>query len=47
MGAMLHEVGHAHTLTHTATGVMSRGYNNWNRTFMVKEPGRAPIPPHD
>ncbi|GAB5586797.1 hypothetical protein Unana1_01697 [Umbelopsis nana] len=47
MGAMLHEVGHAHTLTHTASGVMSRGYNNWNRTFMVKEPGRAPIPPHD
>jgi hypothetical protein len=47
MGAMLHEVGHAHTLTHTASGIMSRGYNNWNRTFMVKEPGRAPIPPHD
>ncbi|CAM0135928.1 unnamed protein product [Umbelopsis sp. WA50703] len=47
MGAMLHEVGHAHTLTHTATGIMSRGYNNWNRTFMVKEPGRSPIPPHD
>ncbi|KAI8580078.1 hypothetical protein K450DRAFT_239280 [Umbelopsis ramanniana AG] len=46
MGAMLHEVGHAHTLTHTASGIMSRGYNNWNRTFMVKEPGLAPIPPH-
>ncbi|KAI8145103.1 Jacalin-like lectin domain-containing protein [Fennellomyces sp. T-0311] len=26
---------------------MSRGYNNWNRTFMAKEPGRFPIPPED
>lgn len=24
---------------------MSRGYNNWNRTFVAKEPGLAPIPP--
>ncbi|KAI9493023.1 putative peptidase family-domain-containing protein [Zychaea mexicana] len=47
MGAMLHEVGHAYTLSHTASGIMSRGYNNWNRTFAAKEPGRAPIPPED
>ncbi|KAI7907358.1 putative peptidase family-domain-containing protein [Cokeromyces recurvatus] len=45
MGAMLHEVGHSYTLTHTPTGIMSRGYNNWNRTFVAKEPGLAPIPP--
>ncbi|KAI9485777.1 MAG: Jacalin-like lectin domain-containing protein [Benjaminiella poitrasii] len=24
---------------------MSRGYNNWNRTFVAKEPGFGPIPP--
>ncbi|KAI8365524.1 Jacalin-like lectin domain-containing protein [Blakeslea trispora] len=24
---------------------MSRGYNNWNRTFVAKEPGLSPIPP--
>ncbi|OBZ87391.1 hypothetical protein A0J61_04568 [Choanephora cucurbitarum] len=45
MGAMLHEVGHCFTLSHTPTGVMSRGYNNWNRTFVAKEPGLSPIPP--
>ncbi|KAI8647415.1 putative peptidase family-domain-containing protein [Parasitella parasitica] len=45
MGAMMHEVGHSYTLSHTPTGVMSRGYNNWNRTFVAKEPGFAPIPP--
>ncbi|KAI9321907.1 putative peptidase family-domain-containing protein [Dichotomocladium elegans] len=47
MGAMLHEVGHAFTLSHSASGIMSRGYNNWNRTFLAKEPGRQPIPPED
>lgn len=26
---------------------MSRGFNNWNRTFMAKEPGHRPIPPED
>jgi hypothetical protein len=26
---------------------MSRGYNNWNRTFVAKEPGFAPIPPKE
>ncbi|CEP16567.1 hypothetical protein [Parasitella parasitica] len=45
MGAMMHEVGHSYTLGHTPTGIMSRGYNNWNRTFVAKEPGFAPISP--
>lgn len=26
---------------------MSRGYNNLNRTFVAKEPGRQPIPPQE
>ncbi|KAF1803772.1 putative peptidase family-domain-containing protein, partial [Mucor lusitanicus] len=47
MGAMMHEVGHSYTLSHTPTGVMSRGYNNWNRTFVAKEPGYGPIPPEE
>lgn len=47
MGAMMHEVGHAYTLSHTPSGIMSRGYNNLNRTFVAKEPGRQPIPPQD
>ncbi|CAO3699658.1 unnamed protein product [Rhizopus microsporus] len=47
MGAMLHEVGHSYTLDHTPSGIMSRGFNNWNRTFMAKEPGHSPIPPED
>ncbi|KAG1494062.1 hypothetical protein G6F47_000324 [Rhizopus delemar] len=47
MGAMLHEVGHLYTLEHTPSGIMSRGFNNWNRTFMAKEPGYGPIPPED
>ncbi|KAG2231273.1 hypothetical protein INT48_008480 [Thamnidium elegans] len=46
LGAMLHEVGHAYTLSHTPTGVMSRGYNNLNRTYVAKEPALVgPIPP--
>ncbi|CAO3600995.1 unnamed protein product [Absidia cylindrospora] len=43
MGAMLHEVGHMFTLSHTPTGLMARGFNQWNRTFMIQEPGRAGI----
>ncbi|RCI04096.1 hypothetical protein CU098_012191 [Rhizopus stolonifer] len=45
MGAMLHEVGHCFTLSHTPSGIMSRGFNHWNRTFLAKEPGFSPIPP--
>ncbi len=42
----MHEVGHAYTLSHTPTGIMSRGYNNLNRTFVAKEPGyHGHIPP--
>lgn len=41
----MHEVGHSYTLSHTPTGIMSRGYNNLNRTFVAKEPGFGPIPP--
>ncbi|KAJ1983076.1 hypothetical protein H4R34_001498 [Dimargaris verticillata] len=47
MGAFLHEAGHMLTLSHTPTGLMSRGFNNFNRTFMVKEPGLQPIAPAD
>ncbi|KAI8992548.1 putative peptidase family-domain-containing protein [Pilobolus umbonatus] len=47
MGAMLHEVGHAFSLTHTPEGIMSRGFNDWNKTFMAKEPGYGPIKPED
>ncbi|KAI8078891.1 putative peptidase family-domain-containing protein [Halteromyces radiatus] len=43
MGAMLHEVGHAFTLSHTPSGLMARGFNHWNRTFMIHEPGRPGI----
>lgn len=38
-GAHLHEVGHLFTLTHTNTGIMSRGFNNFNRSFLSCEPG--------
>ncbi|KAJ1655982.1 hypothetical protein IWQ61_004369 [Dispira simplex] len=47
MGAFLHEVGHLLTLAHTPSGIMRRGFRNYNRTFMVKEPGFAPITPGD
>ncbi|KAJ1925262.1 hypothetical protein IWQ60_004667 [Tieghemiomyces parasiticus] len=47
MGAFLHEVGHLLTLGHTQDGIMSRGFNNYNRTFMVKEPRFQPITPED
>ncbi|KAJ1554318.1 hypothetical protein HK096_004142 [Nowakowskiella sp. JEL0078] len=36
-GAFLHEVGHSLTLTHTPSGIMSRGFNHFNRSFMVIE----------
>ncbi|RIB08100.1 hypothetical protein C2G38_374293 [Gigaspora rosea] len=48
IGAMLHEVGHALTYPHSASGIMMRGYNNLNRTFTVKEPNSIhPITPSD
>ncbi|RKP13946.1 putative peptidase family-domain-containing protein [Piptocephalis cylindrospora] len=46
MGAFLHEAGHMLTLMHTSAGIMSRGFNNYNRTFLPMEPrGKGVIPP--
>lgn len=39
-GAMLHELGHALSLWHSGSGIMSRGYNELNRAFMTLEPRR-------
>ncbi|KAI0061150.1 hypothetical protein BV25DRAFT_1900638 [Artomyces pyxidatus] len=36
-GAALHEVGHAFGLPHQASGIMRRGYIDWNRSFVAKE----------
>ncbi|KAJ2086071.1 hypothetical protein IW138_005929 [Coemansia sp. RSA 986] len=38
MGAFLHECGHMLTLSHTPTGIMLRGFNDYNRTFMARSP---------
>ncbi|CAG8611278.1 uncharacterized protein OCT59_012571 [Rhizophagus irregularis] len=43
IGAFLHEVGHCLTAPHSPSGIMSRGFNNLNRTFTVKEPNN-PFP---
>ncbi|MFZ6876501.1 hypothetical protein ACO0LF_31005 [Undibacterium sp. Di27W] len=43
MGASLHELGHTFDLEHTPTGIMSRGFDNFNRLFMLREPGFAPV----
>lgn len=39
-GAFIHEVGHALNLPHHRTGIMARGYNEWNRAFVTAE-GRS------
>ncbi len=39
MGASLHELGHTFDLPHTPTGIMSRGFDNFNRWLMMREPG--------
>lgn len=36
--AFIHEVGHALNLPHHKTGIMARGYHEWNRAFMTNEP---------
>ncbi|KAK9894192.1 hypothetical protein P389DRAFT_198278 [Cystobasidium minutum MCA 4210] len=36
-GAFIHEVGHALNLPHHKTGIMARGYHEWNRAFMTNE----------
>ncbi|PVV04335.1 hypothetical protein BB560_001166 [Smittium megazygosporum] len=47
MGAYLHEVGHLLTMPHS-NGIMMRGFDNFNRTFTVSEPGYSgPILPSE
>ncbi|MDT8998087.1 hypothetical protein RQP53_02235 [Paucibacter sp. APW11] len=41
MGAALHELGHTFDLPHTAGGIMERGFDNFNRLFVIEEPGYA------
>ena len=55
IGAMAHELGHVFSLPHPAShqGLMWRGFDNFNRTFVVVEPkvgngaGLAPVLPRD
>jgi len=44
---MLHEIGHCLSLTHSPTGIMSSGYQNFNRAFVSWEPGRRGIAPSE
>ncbi len=41
MGASLHELGHTFGLPHTGYGIMFRGFDHFNRLFMINEPGYA------
>ncbi|OLY85198.1 putative zinc metalloproteinase [Smittium mucronatum] len=48
MGAFLHEVGHMMTMPHTPTGIMIRGFDDYNKAFNISEPGNdGPILPSD
>ncbi|KAJ2667878.1 hypothetical protein IWW42_005623 [Coemansia sp. RSA 1085] len=48
MGAFLHECGHLLTLAHTPSGIMSRGFNDFNRTFMAHAPNfQGPVRQRD
>ncbi|KAJ2321451.1 hypothetical protein H4S02_000705 [Coemansia sp. RSA 2611] len=48
MGAFLHECGHLLTLAHTPSGIMSRGFNDYNRTFMARSPNfKGPVKQRD
>jgi len=38
IGASTHELGHCFGAPHTPTGIMARGFDNFNRFFMVSEP---------
>ncbi|KNC98106.1 uncharacterized protein SPPG_06515 [Spizellomyces punctatus DAOM BR117] len=45
-GAFLHEVGHAFGLIHSPSGLMRRGFNHFNRTFMpVENTARGQVRP--
>jgi len=39
VGAAMHELGHSFGCPHTPDGIMSRGFDNFNRFFMISEPG--------
>lgn len=41
MGASLHELGHSFGLDHTPGGIMARGFDHFNRLFVMREPGFA------
>lgn len=38
IGASLHELGHTFGLPHTDYGIMARGFDQFNRLFMITEP---------
>lgn len=38
MGASLHELGHTFDLPDTSIGIMERGFDNFNRLFLLREP---------
>ena len=35
LGAALHELGHTFDLSHTQTGIMSRGFDNMHKFFIL------------
>lgn len=39
IGASLHELGHTLGMNHTSYGIMMRGFDRFNRLFMINEPG--------
>jgi len=43
LGACMHELGHCFGCPHTPGGIMSRGFDNMNRFFMLSEPGDTSI----
>ncbi|EFC43850.1 hypothetical protein NAEGRDRAFT_68136 [Naegleria gruberi] len=43
IGASMHELGHCFGCDHTSTGIMARGFDNFNLFFCVKEPGNSQV----
>ncbi|EFC39686.1 hypothetical protein NAEGRDRAFT_59188 [Naegleria gruberi] len=39
LGAAMHELGHCFGCPHTPGGIMARGFDDFNRFFMISEPG--------